>query len=185
MENPRLSEEALAKRCAQGERKAQHLLYQYYGGNMWAICLRYLADSTDAEDVMQEGFLKIFDRISQFSFRGEGSLRAWMSKVMVNEALTFLKKRMQRQANETTVTVIPEQEDEPDDWEGWTEDALMALIGELPDGYRTVFNLVVFEQKSHKEIADLLGINEKTSSSQYYRARMLLIKKIKEKQRHV
>ena len=178
-----LTEKELALRCAQKEAYAQQILYQRYSGQLMAICLRYLGDCDTAQDVFHDGIIRIFQSFDKFAYMGDGSLRAWLSRVMVNEALGYLRKRSAQLQQEVVVDEIPDNADEDsynDDEEQIPNSVLMKLIGELPDGYRTVFNLYVFEEKSHKEIGALLGITEHTSSSQYYRARNLLIRKINE-----
>ena len=176
-----ISEEELSLQCQRGDMQARRTLYERYGGGLMAICLRYIGDRETAEDVLHDGFLRIFQSIKQFSYQGEGSLKAWLSRVMVNEALGYLRKKNVQLQQEVLMTEIPDDPDTDDsDLNDIPRSVLMKFISELPDGYRTVFNLYVFEEKSHKEIASLLGITEHTSSSQFYRAKSLLIKKINE-----
>lgn len=176
-----ISEEELSLQCQRGDMQARRTLYERYGGGLMAICLRYIGDRETAEDVLHDGFLRIFQSIKQFSYQGEGSLKAWLSRVMVNVALGYLRKKNVQLQREVLMTEIPDVPDTDDsDLNDIPRSVLMKFISELPDGYRTVFNLYVFEEKSHKEIASLLGITEHTSSSQFYRAKSLLIKKINE-----
>lgn len=176
-----MSEEELSLQCQRGDMRARHTLYERYGGSLIAICLRYIGDRETAEDILHDGFLRIFQSIKQFSYQGEGSLKAWLSRVMVNEALGYLRKKNTQVQQEVLMTEIPDVPDTDDsELDDIPRSVLMKFISELPDGYRTVFNLYVFEDKSHKEIASLLGITEHTSSSQFYRAKSLLIKKINE-----
>lgn len=176
-----ISEEELSLQCQRGDMQARRTLYERYDGGLMAICLRYIGDRETAEDVLHDGFLRIFQSIKQFSYQGEGSLKAWLSRVMVNEALGYLRKKNVQLQQEVLMTEIPDVPDTDDsDLNDIPRSVLMKFISELPDGYRTVFNLYVFEEKSHKEIASLLGITEHTSSSQFYRAKSLLIKKINE-----
>lgn len=176
-----ISEEELALRCKQKDMEARRLLYERYGGALLAICLRYTGDREVAEDVLHDGFLRIFESIGQFTYQGEGSLKAWLSRVMVNEALGYLRRRNAQMQQEVLLDEIPDMPDaDEEDFNGIPPSALMQMVKELPDGYRTVFNLYVFEDKSHKEIASMLGITEHTSSSQFYRAKSLLMKKINE-----
>lgn len=176
-----ISEEELSLQCQRGDMQARRTLYERYGGGLMAICLRYIGDRETAEDVLHDGFLRIFQSIKQFSYQGEGSLKAWLLRVMVNEALGYLRKKNVQLQQEVLMTEIPDVPDTDDsDLNDIPRSVLMKFIFELPDGYRTVFNLYVFEEKSHKEIASLLGITEHTSSSQFYRAKSLLIKKINE-----
>lgn len=176
-----MSEIELASECAKGNNAARKLLYDTYGSGLMAICLRYVASRETAEDVFHDGIIHIFQTIGRFTYQGEGSLRAWLSRVMANEALGYLRKQTVRTQREVVTDEIPDMPDNvDDDLNGIPTRVLMDFIRQLPEGYRTVFNLYVFEEKSHKEIGRLLGITEHTSSSQFYRARCLLAKKIKE-----
>lgn len=176
-----MGEEELALQCKQANNRARKQLYEQYGGLLMAICLRYTGDKEASEDVLHDGFIRIFQSIGRFSYQGEGSLRAWLSRVMVNEALGYLRKKNLQIQQEVLMDDIPDTLEADDgDMNEIPCSVLMKMIAELPDGYRTVFNLYVFEEKSHKEIAALLGITEHTSSSQFYRAKTLLIKKINE-----
>ena len=156
-----MEELELSEQCRLGNNQARKELYEQYAGRMLGICLRYTGDRDTAQDLLHDGFLKIFDSFDKFTWRGEGSLRAWMERVMVNTALQYLRK------NDVINQSAPLEE-------------LMQFIEELPAGYRTVFNLYTFEDKSHKEIAQELGINEKSSASQLFRAKSVLAKRVKE-----
>ena len=156
-----MEEQVLAERCRQGDNLARKELYEQYAGRMLGVCLRYAGDRETAQDLMHDGFLKLFDSFDKFTWRGEGSLRAWMERVMVNTVLQY------EEPDASAVDTIPQK-------------VLMQFISELPAGYRTVFNLFIFEDKSHKEIARLLGINEKSSASQLVRAKAALAVKVKE-----
>ena len=176
-----MNELELSERCRQGDNRARKELYEQYAGRMLGVCLRYAGDRDMAQDLVHDGFLKIFDSFDKFTWRGEGSLRAWMERVMVNTALQFLRKN--DVMNQTTaLDEVPETYEEPDASavEAIPQKVLMQFINELPAGYRTVFNLYTFEDKSHKEIAQMLGINEKSSASQLFRAKSVLAKKVKE-----
>lgn len=176
-----MEEKKLAERCLQGDNKARRELYERYAGRMLAVCLRYIGDRETAEDLLHDGFLKIFSSFDKFSWRGEGSLRAWMERIMVNMSLQYLR-RNDGQDHVCGLDNLPEAYNTPDpsDVETVPLEVLMRFIGELPVGYRTVFNLYVFEEKSHKEIARLLGINEKSSASQLVRAKAALAAKVRE-----
>lgn len=176
-----MNEEELSKRCRQGDNRARKVLYELYAGRMLGVCLRYAGDRDTAQDLLHDGFLKVFASFDKFSWRGEGSLRAWMERVMVNTALQFLRKNDVMNQS-LALDEVPETFDEPDasTVETIPEKVLMHFVSELPVGYRTVFNLYTFEDKSHKEIAQLLGINEKSSASQLFRAKGVLAKKVKE-----
>ena len=140
-----------------------------------------MGDRDDAEDVLHDAFLKIFDRLDRFEYRSDAELAGWVRKVTVNYCLDLLRKRRLRQL---PLEAVPEssvaEEPEEDRVRKIPPGALMKMVSSLPDGYRTVFNLYCFEDWSHKEIGRTLGIGEKSSSSQYSRARALLAKKIKE-----
>lgn len=140
-----------------------------------AICMRYLGNRDDARDVLQDSFVKILTHVNDFQYRGEGSLRAWMKRIAVNEALDFLHKK----APFTSTDQLADTPDTPEPDVGEVPpDVLQQMIASLPAGYRIVLNLYVFEEKSHKEIAHLLGIKEDSSASQFFRAKKLLSKKI-------
>lgn len=176
-----MEEQELSVRCRQGDNRARKELYEQYAGRMLGICLRYAGDRDTAQDLMHDGFIKIYSSFDKFTWRGEGSIRAWMERVMVNTALQFLRKNdVMSQAME--LEEVPETVEEPDASavEAIPQTVLMQFIRELPDGYRTVFNLYTFEDKSHREIAQELGINEKSSASQLSRAKNALAKRVKE-----
>lgn len=176
-----MEEKELTELCRQGNNRARKELYEQYAGRMLGICLRYTGDRDTAQDLLHDGFLKIFGSFDKFSYRGDGSLRAWMERIMVNESLQFLRKN-HVMSQMTALEDAPETYDEPDAAEVdiIPQKVLMHFIEELPAGYRTVFNLYTFEDKSHKEIAQLLGINEKSSASQLFRAKSALARKVKE-----
>lgn len=159
-----------------GDRKALQELYNRYVGYAMAVALRYVPERDDAQDVIHDSFVKILTSIAKFTYRGEGSLKAWILRIVANEAVSFIKQK----GRFTFVDEIPDMENQEDPQvENVPPQVLNRLIGELPDGYRVVLNMFVFEQKSHKEIAEELDIKESTSASQYLRAKKLLAKKIK------
>lgn len=160
-----------------GDRAAMRRLYDLYSGYIMAIVMRYVPDKDDVPDVVQEAFIKIFTSIVQYEYRGEGTLKMWLSRITANEALGFLR----RKGNITFTDNIPDEpiDDEPDISQ-ITNEALTEMIASLPEGYRVVLNLYVFGQMSHKEIADELGITPSTSASQFYHAKKMLADKIKE-----
>jgi len=179
-----MDELELSKQCMQGINLAREELYKQYSGRLFSLCLRYTGSREEAQDLLQDGFLKIFRSFDKFTWRGKGSLRAWMEKVMVNVALQAIRKDKAMgysiSLDEIPETSFDQEVEEPDeaDVDAISESELLQYISELPVGYRTVFNLYIFEEKSHKEIAQILGINEKSSSSQLLRARRLLAKRI-------
>ena len=173
-----MTETELIRECRKGNRSAFKELYDLLSERMMLICRRYIGDSPYLKDVFQEAFVKIYKGLDKFQYKGEGSLTAWADKIMVTTSLKNLRKSgLKILAAEEIVDLPQEQEPEVTNI---PEEKLLEFIGELPDGYRTVMNLYVFESKSHKEIGEMLGISPMTSASQLSRARQLLIKKIKQ-----
>ena len=164
--------EALRRKDSRGTR----VFYDRYAGYLTAVALRYVPDRSAVKDILQEAFLRIFDAVDRFEYRGEGSLRSWACRIVVNGALKSLRGQGKLQYVED-LPDVPEEEDVP--VQQVPAAVLQRLIQDLPDGYRTVFNLYVFEKKSHREIAGLLGIKEDSSASQFFRARALLARQIK------
>ena len=176
-------EKQVFERARDGDRKAVRQLYDRYSSFLAATCARFLPDPGDQKDVLQDGFVKIFSSLDKFDYRGEGSLKAWMRQIVVNECLKVLRKRKRSVPIlfvEELRDVEIEEDTGPPEVEKVPAAVIHEMIKELPDGYRAVFNLFVLEEKNHKEISELLGITESTSASQLYRARMILAKKIKE-----
>ena len=176
-------EKQVFERARDGDRKAVRQLYDRYSSFLAATCSRFLPDKGDQKDVLQDGFVKIFSSLDKFDYRGEGSLKAWMRQIVVNECLKVLRKRKRSVPilfEEELRDVEIEEDTGPPEVEKVPAAVIHEMIKELPDGYRDVFNLFVLEEKNHKEISELLGITESTSASQLYRARMILAKKIKE-----
>lgn len=163
--------------CRKGDRAAQKRLYDALAPKMFAVCLRYMGQRDLAEDILQDGFVTVFTKLDRYT--GEGSFEGWARKIFINTALMSLRKTdalklsddLQTAWNVGTGSGSQIQEI------GYKE--LMQLIGGLPAGYRTVFNMFVIEGYSHKEIADALGISEATSRSQLNRARAMLQEKIR------
>lgn len=173
-------ESELLDLAARRDHAAMKAIYDRYVEYLAAACARYVGDENDRKDVLQEAFIKIFTSLDKFEFRGEGSFKAWMVRITVNEALRFLKRSMSNSFIEYD-DKLPDVADEPEpEVDGIPDDVINDLILSLPPGYRMVFNLYVFERKSHKEIAKLLGIGESSSASQFSRAKALLSKRIKE-----
>ena len=164
--------------CTRGDGRAMKVIYDRYVEYLSAVCARYISGDDDRKDVLQESFVRIFTSLDKFDYRGEGSLKAWMIRIVVNESLRFLKKSTSYDfiGHEET---LPDIADEPE-VEGIPDDVINDMILSLPTGYRTVFNLYVFEQKSHKEIGAMMNIGESSSASQFSRAKALLAKRIKE-----
>lgn len=156
----------------EGNPLAMDVLYAQYSRYLAGVCSRYIANDDDLKDVLQESLVKIFTRIGGFDYRGEGSLKAWMSRIVANEALQFLRKG-QKNIFEDTAD-LPDLPDEEPDTAGIDSAALVAMIRRLPPGYRAVVNLYVFGGKSHKEIAEILGIKPDSSASQFHKAKKML-----------
>lgn len=173
----------LIKGCRAGDNSARKQLYTLYSKQMLAICYRYTGDMDAAHDVLHDGFIKIF---TNFSFRGESSLCTWVTRVMITQSLDYLRKQQRLNKVVTYEEEIPEVIDWTANEEGnkISEEQLLMFIAELPEGCRTVFNLYVFDGKSHKEIGELLHIKEHSSTSQLHRAKFLLTQKIKDYVRH-
>jgi RNA polymerase sigma factor (sigma-70 family) len=168
------SEEELLKGCLNNSRIHQKAFYEKYAGKMYALCLRYAKDNMEAEDFLQEGFMKVYDNLGKY--RNEGSLEGWIRKVIVNNILQAIRiKKIQFSEIDAAGKA---QENETDILSVMAADELFELIRKLPNGYRTVFNLYVVEEYSHKDIAAALGISEGTSKSQLARARMMLQKMV-------
>ena len=169
----------LVARILDNDQQAMKLLYQRYVGMLTSVCYRYVPQEEDAKDILQNSFVKIFGSLHHFEFRESNSLRIWMTKIIVNESLNYL--RTQHHLQFVGYEEISEEPlDEDVDVEQVSTDELHRLIRELPDGYRTVLNLYVFEDMSHREIARMLNIKESTSASQLHYAKQWLAKRIKE-----
>ena len=153
--------------------EAQRELYEHFAQQMLGVCFRYTKSISDAEDILQEGFVKVFKHLHQYNFEGE--LGAWIRKIMVNTALNYLKKnkRYQYDLSFEELALHPVSKDNPEVRLEGKE--LAELIRQMPTGYQTIFNLHAVEGYTHVEIGEMLGINDGTSRSQYARARSLLI----------
>ena len=169
----------LIERIRQKNQRAMSQLYQIYVGELSSVCYRYVSDYDDAKDVLQNSFVKIFTSISRLDYRGEDSFKAWMKRIVANEALTQLKRKKRLVFMEHN-NINEEPLDEEARTERVSADELHELICKLPDGYRMVLNLYIFEGYSHRQIAEMLNISESTSASQFYHAKRLLAKSIKE-----
>lgn len=177
-----LIDDSIIEGCVAGKRSAQSALYRKYAAVMLAICLRYAQNHDEAEDILQEAFLKIFQNIS--SYRKEGSFEGWMKRIMINHALNYYRKNRKlpflEDIESINETEIMGKEDHYAVHAPISADKLTALIQMLPPGYRMVFNLYVFEEYSHKEISQELSISENTSKTQLLKARRMLRRKLSE-----
>ncbi len=172
-------ERELLQQIVRGDKNAMKAFYDIYSGYLTAVCSRYISNKEDVKDILQESFLNIFKAIHTFKYRGKGSLKAWSARIVVNESLKHIKENEKMQLISLPDWDFPDQvDDEELDFEDIPTSAILEMINSLPIGYRTVFNLYVFEEKSHKEIASILGIAENSSASQLHRAKNLLVKEI-------
>lgn len=187
--NSEVEDLQLARACLNGNEKAQKRLFEKYSGQMMAVCLRYGADHQEAEDMFQDGFIKVFQKLEKYN--GKGALGAWIRRTMANNALDQIRKnkRENDHVSQYEVEFKLENEDrvEPfdDDQPKLTNDRLTTLIQEMPPGYRTVFNMYVVEEYSHKEIADQMGISESTSKTQYRKAKAYMRNLIEEELKNI
>ncbi len=174
MSTPRnqiISESDLIKGCLGGDRRMQEELYRRFSPRMYGVCLRYSGNAEEAEDILQEGFIKIYKKLE--SYRGEGSFEGWIRRIFVNTAIEHFRRKIYQQP-------ITEQHENTLEGKNLSildnlgEKDLLKLVQELSPGYRTVFNLYVVEGYTHKEIGEMLGISEGTSKSQLSRAKVIL-----------
>lgn len=170
------SETDLIEGCIRGDRKLQYELYERFSPKMYGVCLRYATNAEEAEDILQEGFIKVFKKIN--TYRGDGSFEGWIRRIFVNTAIEQFRKKAYLQ---------PITEKEESSIEGkylsvldhLAEKDVIKLIQQLSPGYRTVFNMYVIEGYTHKQIADVLNISEGTSKSQLSRAKLILQELVK------
>ena len=170
-----MNEEQLVKACLQGNNKAQQQFYEQYARKMMGLCLRYAVNTEEAEDFLQEGFIKVFEKLQYFEFRG--SMEGWVRKIVLNTILDKLRRNIHFK-NSDSIDDHLEMAGNDNPYEHLRAKELVKLIQTLPTGYRTVFNLFAVEGFSHKEISEKLSISESTSKSQYLRAKEQLQKKL-------
>ena len=169
--NHTLNESDLIAGCIEGDRRLQEELYNRFAPKMYAVCLRYASNTDEAQDILQDGFIKVFKKLD--SFRGDGSFEGWVRRIFVNTSIEYFRRKKYLQ---------PVTEKEENTIEGkyisaldeMAEKDILELITRLSPGYRTVFNMYVIEGYSHKEIGEMLGISEGTSKSQLSRAKAIL-----------
>lgn len=174
------NEKELIEECLKNDAKSQKKLYDLYAGKMYAICMRYAIHQEEARDFLQDGFVKVFRSLGAYSFKG--SFEGWMKRIFVNTALEDIRRKgkLVLQENPDTSHL------HTDEWtvtEKLNMEVLLKAIQQLPDGYRTVFNLYVIDGYPHQEIANMLGISESTSKTQLRKARLALQEKLKD-QKH-
>ncbi|MGI6242482.1 MAG: RNA polymerase sigma factor [Prevotella sp.] len=176
-------EEKIVSMFRRGDALAMDRLYADFAPYLTGVCARYISDDDTLKDVLQESFIKIFTQMDSFDYRGRGSLRAWMSRIVVNESLQTLRQQKR------TLTLLldndpPDLPDEDPDTDSMGREEMAELLRQLPDGYRTVLNLYVIEGRSHKEIAQLLDIKPDSSASQLHRAKNMMARLIKNHKRN-
>ena len=171
------TERELLEAIRHGDRAALRRLYDRYSGYAMAVGLRYVPERDSVRDVLQDSFVRILTSISSFNYRGEGSLRAWVTRIVSNTAIDHLRRQQPMLFLDAAYDVADDDGPDPQP-EGVPPDVLTKLISKLPPGYRMVLNLYVFEQLSHKEIGQLLDITPQTSASQYSRAKQTLARLI-------
>lgn len=167
--------EKIIQGCLRGDRISQKQLFDRYSGKMLAVCLRYSRHRMEAEDLLQDGFIKVFTNLEQY--KAEGPFEQWVRKIMINNAIKNChRKSFQNEFN--AGDDLPDSVEEPEVIDKMAETELLNIINELPEGYRMVFNLYAIEGYSHREIADSLQIEESTSRSQLVKARKALQEKL-------
>ncbi|MCB9195358.1 MAG: sigma-70 family RNA polymerase sigma factor [Flavobacteriales bacterium] len=167
-----MSNEQLIEACLNGDARAQKMLFQNFGPKLYAVCLRYSKSEEEAQDMLQDGFVKIFEKL--LSYKGEGSFEGWMRRIMVNTCLDEIRRTKKFQSNVDVEDFSYSLTDNETVLDDLAAKDLLKILQRIPMGYRTVFNLYVIEGYSHKEIADELEITVSTSKSQFSRAKAML-----------
>lgn len=168
----------LIESCIKGDRAAQKVLYDRLAPRMFPVCIRYVGDREQAEDILQEGFITLFTRLD--TYKGDGSFEGWARKIFVTTALMELRRKDALKMSDDLETVRGMKTETVTQLQSIGYKDLMKLITQLPPGFRTVFNMYAIEGYSHKEIGEILGISETTSRTQLSRARLWLQNRIKE-----
>jgi RNA polymerase sigma factor (sigma-70 family) len=172
-----LTEEQLIKACVKEDASSQKEVFNRYSGRMLGVCNRYARNAADAEDILQDAFIKVFDKLHQFKF--EGSFEGWIRRIVVNTALKkYSVLRYEKEVSGYEIKDRDESAMEPSAYSHLTQKELMEIINRLPEGYRVIFNLYVIEGYQHDEIAEMLKIQPGTSRSQLVKARAMLQKQI-------
>lgn len=173
------SDKELIARCLQGDHKAQESLYRQFAPRMYGVCLRFARNNFEADDILQDAFIKVFTHLNDFSH--QGSFEGWIRRIVINTAINYYKSKI-RERDEISIDRAGGENDlETIDIDCMTRDDLLKIIRELPEGYRMVFNLYIIEGYNHQEIGKMLNISESTSKSQLSRARATLQEKIKQR----
>lgn len=170
----------IIERCKAGDSKAFHELYQMYSKAMFNVCLRMVVKREEAEDILQESFIDAFNNLQHF--RGESSFGAWLKRIVVNRCINFLKKKKLELVEIENKNFIEEKEETEENEMDYTVKQIQQAVNDLADGFKVVLTMYLFEDYSHKEIAEALGISEATSKSQYSRAKERLKELLKTKE---
>ncbi len=177
------NEQQIADLLRAGDGEALDRLYRDYADLLAGVCARYVTDEESRHDVLQESFISMMEHGQSFEYRGKGSLQAWATRIVINQSLKALKEEKRRRTQDLDEERMDLPDEEPQ-FEGITAERIIELLGQLPTGYRVVFNLYAIEGRSHKEIAEQLGIKPDTSASQFHRAKNMMARLIKEEQKH-
>jgi RNA polymerase sigma factor (sigma-70 family) len=172
MKDAHMDDATLIKECLSGSVRAQKTLFDKFAPKMMGVCLRYCKTKEQAEDALQEGFIKVFFKLNDFKL--QGSFEGWIRRIMVNTSLDLLRKEMKISTEIQVEDALNKQESNDSILAELSAAELVALIRTMPDGYRVVFNMFAIEGYNHQEIAETLGVTESTSKSQYLRARAYL-----------
>jgi len=164
-----MSDRELADRCLAGDRAAQEQLWKLYAAKSYTVCKRYFDRDEDAQDALQEGFIRVFNNLHQW--QRQGPLGAWLRRVMVNTSLNLLKSKKRKGIHVPADGSVEIADTDFDAIGQMNEEDLITLIRQMPEGYRTVFNLFAIEGYSHQEIAEILGVSENTSKTQFHKAK--------------
>ena len=184
MNNLKCTESDLIKACIADDRPAQNQLYDQYKSKMYGLCLRYAKSKAEAEDMLLEGFFKVFQDLHQFAHKG--SFEGWIRRIMVHNAISHLRKNHKKEFSEVDLeklNSIPSNNTLA--WDKSDAESIIRVIRQLPAGYQTIFNLYAVEGYSHREIAEMLQIAESTSRSQYARARQILQKTLTPQEKNI
>jgi RNA polymerase sigma factor (sigma-70 family) len=175
------SDKELIEKCLERDPRAQEFLYKRFSRRMYGVCLRFARNTLEADDILQEGFIKVFSYLKDF--RQEGSLEGWIRRTIVNTAINYYNSK-QNEWHETSIDkAVTYHSDTEDILQKIAAGDLLNLIQELPEGYRMVFNLYVIEGYNHQEIGEMLKISENTSKSQLSRARMALQERLTQRKK--
>ncbi|MFM2358554.1 MAG: hypothetical protein RLY16_547 [Bacteroidota bacterium] len=175
--NHNIAESDLLLGCLQGNRQMQEILYRRFSPKMYAVCLRYSSNTEDAQDLLQEGFIKVFKHLDKY--RGDGSFEGWMRRIFVNTSIEQFRRKTKLHTVADAADIQVEDK-EVTAFETMAEKDIIRIVQQLSPGYRQVFNMYVIEGYTHKDIGEILGISEGTSKSQLARAKSILRKMVEE-----